>query len=109
MFTDAYNLTQGIGCNLESGATNIVQAATALGPLVASAGEFTAYHVPTNGSPLRDRAHPDVSAIGCVATDQRQVVRPVDGDGDGDGLTRCDIGAIEAATVADALFGDSFE
>jgi hypothetical protein len=74
---------------------------------VASATEFTAYHVPLAGSVLRDSGHPDISALGCLATDQRGTPRPVDGDGNG--IARCDIGAIEAATATNELFRDGFE
>jgi hypothetical protein len=105
--TDAYNLTQGTGCDLHTGTTNIVNAAPVLGPLMATANELTAYHVPLAGSALRDNGHPDVSALGCLATDQRGALRPVDGDGNG--IARCDIGAIEAATATNDLFRDGFE
>jgi hypothetical protein len=105
--TDGYNLSQGSGCNLQLGTTNIVQASAVLGPLVVSADEFTTYHVPLAGSALRDAAHPDISALGCTATDQRGAARPVDGDGNG--IARCDIGAIEASTAANELFRDGFE
>lgn len=105
--TDGYNLTQGTGCNLQTGLTNIVQPAPVLGPLVASTSEHTAYHVPLAGSALRDNGHPDVSALGCLASDQRGALRPVDGDGNG--IARCDIGAIEAATATNELFRNGFE
>jgi CSLREA domain-containing protein len=105
--TDGHNLTQGTGCNLQTGTTNIVQAASVLGPLVASTAEFTAYHVPLAGSILRDSGHPDINALGCLANDQRGALRPVDGDGNG--IARCDIGAIEAATATNELFRNGFE
>jgi predicted outer membrane repeat protein len=105
--TDGHNLTQGTGCDLHAGATNIVNAGPVLGPLVTSPAEFTAYHVPLAGSVLRDSGHPDVSALGCTATDQRGASRPVDGDGNG--IARCDIGAIEAATATNELFRNGFE
>lgn len=105
--TDGHNLTQGSGCDLHAGASNIVNASPVLGPLVASAAEFTAYHVPLAGSVLRDNGHPDVSALGCAASDQRGAIRPVDGDADG--IARCDIGAIEAATAGSEVFRDGFE
>lgn len=105
--TDSYNLTQGPGCELSSGATNRVSSDAVLGALVVIPGALTAWHEPLPGSPLRDAGHPDISALGCTATDQRGVARPVDGDGNG--LARCDIGAIEAAPVADGVFADGFE
>jgi hypothetical protein len=45
-------------------------------------------HVPLPGSPAIDTAAPS-----CLATDQRGVVRPKDGNGDG--TVRCDVGAAE--------------
>jgi predicted outer membrane repeat protein len=105
--TDGFNLTQGAGCDLHTGTTNLVQPAPVLGPLVVAPTEFTAHHIPLAGSALRDSGHPDVSALGCLANDQRGALRPVDGDGNG--IARCDIGAIEAATAANELFRDGFE
>lgn len=105
--TDGYNLTQGTGCDLHAGASNLEFAGEVLGPLLASAAEFTAHHLPLAGSPLRDSGHPDISALGCTAADQRGTQRPIDGNGDG--VSRCDIGAIEAATAPNLLFSDGFE
>jgi CSLREA domain-containing protein len=106
--TDGHNLTQGAGCDMQIGASNIVFDGPTLGPLVLpTAGEFTAHHLPLAGSPLRDAGHPDISALGCTATDQRGTQRPIDGNGDG--VSRCDIGAIEAATAPNLLFSDGFE
>jgi hypothetical protein len=56
-----------------------------------------------NGGPTRTHAlYPDSPAIDAagdceLATDQRGVVRPQDGDGDG--IALCDIGALELASV----------
>lgn len=105
--TDSYNLTQGTGCDLHAGASNLVFAGEVLGPLMTSTTEFTAHHVPLAGSPLRDAGHPDISALGCTTRDQRDTLRPIDGNGDG--VSRCDIGAIEAATATNELFRDGFE
>ncbi|WP_257385862.1 choice-of-anchor Q domain-containing protein [Tahibacter caeni] len=68
-----------------------------LGPL-ADHGGFTAAHAP--GAAAIDRA----TDQGCPATDQRGAPRPLDGDGDG--MARCDTGALE---LADGLFADGFD
>lgn len=106
--TDGYNLTQGAGCDMQIGASNMVFAGPTLGPLVLpTASEFTAHHMPLAGSVLRDAGHPDISALGCTPSDQRGTQRPVDGNGDG--VSRCDIGAIEATPATNLLFRDGFE
>ena len=59
-----------------------------LRPLTISAG-FTPTHAPKSGSPAIDL----IAKINCTPQDQRGVVRPVDGNGDG--KTQCDAGAHE--------------
>jgi CSLREA domain-containing protein len=59
-----------------------------LGPL-ADNGGATSTHEPLAGSPLIDA----FGGPNCPATDQRGVVRPTDGNGDG--TPACDVGAVE--------------
>jgi len=63
-----------------------------LGPL-ADNGGFTLTHMLLPGSPAIDTGSPSV----CPATDQRGYVRPIDGDGNGS--SKCDMGAIEAHQI----------
>lgn len=71
-----------------------------LGPLAFNGGS-TPTHALSPNSPAIDQGNP----AGCVdaggqllAADQRGEVRPTDGDGDGD--SRCDMGAFEAAPLS---------
>ncbi len=62
-----------------------------LGPLADNGGP-TPTHLPIAGSPAID------SAGDCSGTDQRGAVRPADGDSDG--LSECDAGAVELSEAA---------
>lgn len=64
-----------------------------LGPLASNGGP-TLTHLPQPGSPAIDGG----SNPSCQAVDQRNVARPVDGNGDG--AATCDIGAVEAGAGA---------
>jgi len=68
---------------------------------LADNGGFTRTQLP--GAAAIDHAQ----AAACVATDQRGLSRPVDGDGDGDPV--CDVGAVEVQVTIDAIFADGFE
>jgi predicted outer membrane repeat protein len=70
-------------------------------PLLELLGDYggpTQTHMPQAGSPVIDQANPDGcedSAGATLVTDQRGNPRSVDGDGDA--VSRCDIGAVEYA------------
>jgi CSLREA domain-containing protein len=59
-----------------------------LGPLADNGGP-TLTHLPASTSPALDTG----AATGCPATDQRGETRPTDGNGDG--TSACDVGAVE--------------
>ena len=66
-----------------------------LSPLQDNGGP-TKTHQPLAGSPVIDAANPAAPGSGgtsCPTTDQRGVGRPRDGNGDG--TSRCDMGAVE--------------
>lgn len=79
---------------------------TGLDPLLSPLGLHDSrlpVHVPLTASPLVDAGADD----NCAPFDARGVERPQDGDGDG--VARCDIGAVEVTLPADAIFDDGFD
>jgi hypothetical protein len=72
---------------------------------VARHGGLTHVSWPLTNSPLIDEGHPVIGSIGCEPDDQQFVDRPVDFDGDG--VARCDIGAVELDS--DVIFHDPFD
>ncbi len=98
------------GGNLESpgdtcglGGSDLVNVADVrLAPLAADGGT-TDSHALLAGSPAIDAA----ASGPCLSVDQRGVIRPIDGDGDGD--AECDTGAYEAAELLALIFADGFE
>ena len=74
-----------------------------LGPL-ANNGGSTQTHLLLTGSPAIDAG----DSATCFGTDQRDIARPLDGNGDG--VVRCDIGAVEVtAPESTLIFADGFE
>jgi hypothetical protein len=106
-----YNLSQDSECAM-AGGSNLIGVPALLGPLQSTLAP-TAFHAPLTGSPLIDAGSPDAAA--CPETDQLGNARPQDGNGDG--IARCNIGAIESDSVpvvtpppgADSIFGSGFE
>jgi CSLREA domain-containing protein len=92
-----YNLVQVVtGCTMSGTTTgDVTGQSPKLGPLANNGGP-TQTEMPQSGSPAIDEGNP--AAVGtspalCPVLDQRGVARPRDGNGDG--IKRCDIGAVE--------------
>ncbi len=88
-----------LGCQANLMANDRTGIDPQLGPLTDNGGA-TRTHLP--GPPTLDFG----ATAACTVTDQRGLPRPQDGDGDGNSL--CDIGAVELAPVP-RLFGNGFE
>jgi hypothetical protein len=85
-------------CQFDAGPSDQLDVDPALGPLAENGG-FTRTHLP--GGAAIDRG----TAENCLATDQRDVERPLDGDADG--IAACDVGAVELEI--DAIFFSGFD
>ncbi|MGN6518355.1 MAG: choice-of-anchor Q domain-containing protein [Dokdonella sp.] len=85
-------------CQFDAQADDQLDVDPGLGPL-ADHGGFTRTHLP--GVNAIDRG-----AASCATTDQRGTVRPQDGDGDG--TSACDAGAVEVGDL-DAIFANGFD
>ena len=101
MTSDNNNLDQDGTCGL-AGAQDQNHVNPLLGPLQDNGGGFLT-HALLGGSPAIDAA----ALLGCEATDQRGVLRPVDGNADG--VAVCDIGAFEFVDCDQNSVDDSSE
>ena len=86
--TAQYSLDSDGSCGL-AGAGNLPGTDPLLGPLANNGGP-TLTHLPQAGSPAIDSGSNGL----CQAVDQRDVARPIDGNGDA--TATCDMGAVEA-------------
>ena len=98
----AYNLYFGGSCLIANdvGSQHVAYMNWLQPPTISGGHVPTLY--PAYGSPAIDGGDPN----GCATYDARYVVRPFDGNGDG--VARCDIGAVES-TLVDAIFRNQFE
>jgi hypothetical protein len=94
-----YNLIQNVtGCEISGVTTGNITGQSARLGVLADNGGATLTHLPSNisffMSPAIDAGSPGgFGTTPCETVDQRRVLRPRDGNGDGS--ARCDIGAVE--------------
>ena len=86
-----YNLDSGNSCGF-NGIGDLNQTNPLLGPL-----DYYGGHTPTHSILYNSPAIDAGSPTDCPATDQRGVIRPIDGDGDNNPI--CDMGAFEYTTL----------
>jgi hypothetical protein len=100
--TLGYNLIEvSTGCNFTPATGDI----TGVDPVLVTLEGSPAYHLFGSGSALTDAGNPATPGSGsgaCETEDQRGTARPLDGDDNGSSL--CDIGAVEITpTVPDSI------
>ncbi|WP_395375858.1 choice-of-anchor Q domain-containing protein [Marinicella sp. W31] len=101
-FSNQNNLDTDGSCDVNA-INHITVADPLLGPL-ANNGGLTLTHLPLMGSPVIDMG----DDLLCAELDQRGELRPEDGNEDG--FSICDIGAVELlSSEADLIFSDGFE
>ena len=98
--TLGHNLEDGDSCGFVPAIGDLIGTDPLLSPL-AMAGGATPTMALQLGSPAIDAG----GSVGCLATDQRGVTRPIDGDDDG--TATCDIGAFEFQPMV--IFADGLE
>ena len=92
--------TMGAGLVSAASAGDVIGVDPMLRPFSLAGGPTPIFAL-REGSPAIDAG----GDVGCVATDQRGVERPIDGDNDATAV--CDIGAFEFQFVS--IFTDGFE
>jgi len=98
--TLGHNLEDADTCGLQTGSNDLI----GIDPLLATLG-FHGGSSPTHAIEVDSPALDAGEITGAPATDQRGVIRPIDGDLDGSAI--CDMGAFEF--VPGLLFVDGFE
>lgn len=97
--SDGYNYDTDGTCGFGAGAGDVSNGPDPLLVAVGDNGGPTPTRLPGAGSPLID-AIPAAACDASVTIDQRGIARPQDGDGNG--VTGCDIGAVEVVYVPPA-------
>ncbi|HEX7769165.1 MAG TPA: right-handed parallel beta-helix repeat-containing protein, partial [Dokdonella sp.] len=95
-----YNLIEDGTCAIHSGA-NVVTGAPGLSLLMVDDGSVVRYRMPLEGGAAIDAAAPGL-ANACEPVDQRGTPRSLDDDGDG--IARCDLGAVEGTDPSTRVF-----